>query len=190
MRYVVLFLFLCALSSTVRAQSFQAYAELGINASQIDGDDLAGYNQPGLRIGAHVAMPLDSSWLIRGGMVYSGKGSRHGERDLFFQILRVNYLELPLVAQYDLLEKVSITAGFTANYLIQAKVDGGGGFESIRDQFRDFDVCYTAGVMYQPFDNAAFSVSIINGLFSASSVDFFRNRSLAFSLFYQLSVGI
>ncbi|MEO0333845.1 MAG: hypothetical protein AAF223_19595, partial [Bacteroidota bacterium] len=118
--------------------------------------------------------------------VYSGKGSRHGERDPIFQILRVNYLELPLVAQYTLLEQVSLTGGFTANYLIQAKIDNGGGFVSVRDQFRNFDVCYTAGVMYQPFDNAIFSVSIINGLFSSSSLDFFRNRSLAFSLFYQL----
>ena len=186
MRYAILFLYLLVFSSATYAQSFDAYIELGINASQIDGDELAGYNQPGLRLGAHVALPLDSGWLVRGGMVYSGKGSRHGERDPLFQILRVNYLELPVVAQYALLEKVSLTAGFTANYLIQAKVDGGGGFESIRDQFRDFDVCYTAGVIYQPFDNVAFSVSIINGLFSASSVDFFRNRSLAFSLFYQL----
>ncbi|MEM6842597.1 MAG: outer membrane beta-barrel protein [Bacteroidota bacterium] len=185
MRHVGLFLYCFLLLSVARAQSFQAYAELGINASQIDGDDLFGYNQPGLRLGAHIAYPLDSGWLVRGGMVYSGKGSRHGERDPIFQILRVNYLELPLVAQYALLEQVSLSAGFTANYLIQAKVDGGGGFVSIRDQFRDFEICYTAGVMYQPFDNAAFSVSIINGLFSASSVDFFRNRSLAFSLFYQ-----
>jgi len=186
MRYAILFLCCFTHLSVVYAQSFDAYVELGINASQIDGDELAGYNQPGLRVGAHVALPLDSIWLVRGGIVYSGKGSRHGERDLLFQILRVNYLELPVVAQYALLDKVSLTAGFTANYLIQAKVDGGGGFESIREQFRNFDVCYTAGVMYQPFDNAAFSVSIINGLFSASSIDFFRNRSLAFSLFYQL----
>ena len=186
MRYAGLFLFLLSFSPIVYAQSFQAYAELGINASQIDGDELAGYNQPGLRIGAHVALPMDSSWLVRGGMVYSGKGSRHGERDPIFQILRVNYLELPLVAQYTLLEKVSLTGGFTANYLIQAKVDGGGGFTSIHDQFRHFDVCYNAGIMYQLFDNAAFSVSIINELFSSSSLDFFRNRSLAFSLFYQL----
>ncbi|MEM8969867.1 MAG: hypothetical protein AAGE93_25850, partial [Bacteroidota bacterium] len=92
MRYAGLFLCLLSFSSIVYAQSFQAYAELGINASQIDGDELAGYNQPGLRLGAHVALPMDSSWLIRGGMVYSGKGSRHGERDPIFQILRVNYL--------------------------------------------------------------------------------------------------
>ncbi len=189
MRYAILFLCCFTYSLAVDAQSFDAYVELGINASQIDGDELAGYNQPGLRLGAHVALPLDSGWLVRTGMVYSGKGSRHGERDPIFQILRVNYLELPIVAQYALLKQVSLTAGFTANYRIQARVDGGGGFESIRDQFRDFNVCYTAGVMYQPFDNAAFSISIINGLFSASSVDFFRNRSLAFSLFYELNTG-
>ena len=186
MRYIGLLLCGFVLFSEVRAQNFDAFAELGINASQIDGDELAGYNQAGLRLGAHIAWPLDSSWLVRGGMVYSGKGSRHGERDLIFQILRVNYLELPLVAQYALLEQVSLTAGFTANYLIQAKIDAGFGFERARDRFRDFDVCYTAGVMYQPFDNAAFSLSIVNGLFSASSIDFFRNRSLAFSLFFQL----
>ncbi|WKN46081.1 outer membrane beta-barrel protein [Tunicatimonas pelagia] len=186
MRYVGLFLCALSFSSIVYAQSFQAYAELGINASQIDGDDLFGYNQPGLRIGAHVALPLDSSWLVRGGMVFSGKGSRHGERDLIFQIIRLSYLELPLVAQYALLEQVSLTAGFTVNYLIGAQQDLGGGFESSRENYRNIDVCYTAGVVYKPFDNASFSISIINGLASASSLEFFRNRSLAFSLFYHL----
>jgi len=186
MRYVGLFLCWIVFSGGAYAQSFQGYAELGINASQIDGDALAGYNQPGVRLGVHVAFPLDSSWMVRGGLVYSGKGSRHGEFDPIFQILRVNYLELPLVVQYALLPKVSLSAGLTANYLIQAKVDAGFGFENSRESFTDFDFCYTAGVVYQPFDNAAFSISIINGLTSASPLQFFRNRSLAFSLFYQL----
>lgn len=189
MRYVGLFLCWIVFAGGAYAQSFQGYIELGINASQIDGDALAGYNQPGLRLGGHVALPLDSSWMIRGGLVYSGKGSRHGELDPIFQILRVNYLELPLVTQYALLEQVSLTAGFTANYLIQARIDSGLGYGTIREQFRDFDFCYTVGVVYQPFDNAAFSISIINGLTSASSIDFFRNRSLAFSLLYQLGGG-
>ena len=121
--------------------------------------------------------------------MYSGKVSRHGEFDPIFQILRVNYLELPIVVQYALLPKVSLSAGFTANYLIQAKVDAGFGFENSRESFTDFDFCYTAGVVYQPFDNAAFSISIINGLTSASPLQFFRNRSLAFSMFYRLRGG-
>ena len=189
MRYAGVLLCWFTFISSVQAQSFRAYAELGINASQIDGDDLSGYNQAGLRLGAHIAYPLDEGWWLRGGMVYSGKGSRHGKYDPGFLIWRLNYLELPVNIQYDLLEQVSLTAGLTANYLIQAKRDGGFGFEPAREGFRDFDFCYTAGVVYQPFDNAAFGITMINGLVSASPFQFFRNRSLAFSLFYQLGGG-
>lgn len=189
MRYAGVFLCLLMLISTTQAQSFRAYAELGINASQIDGDDMSGYNQAGLRLGAHIAYPLKEKWWLRGGMVYSGKGSRHGEYDPSFLILRLNYLELPVAVQYELLEQVSLTAGFTANYLIQAKQDAGFGFSPIRNRFRDFDFCYLASVQYQPFDNAGFAISVINGLTSSSSLEYFRNRSLAFSMFYQLGGG-
>lgn len=183
--YCTILLFL-AVCFTARAQSFQSQLVMGVNASQIDGDALWGYNKPGFLLGAIISYPFSDVVAAQTGIVYSEKGSRHGENDPQFFIWRLNYLELPWLIRLQAFEKVYFSAGLSINYLVASKTDVGYGFESRRTGLKDFDVCYTAGVVYQPFDRTAFQIRLANGLGSASYLEFYRNRSLSFAIVLDL----
>lgn len=169
------------------AQSFQSQLVIGINASQIDGDALGGYNKPGFLLGAMVAYPLSDIASVQSGLLYSQKGSRHGENDPFFFIWRLNYLEIPWLVRLHAFNKIYFSGGITANYFISSKTDTGSGFMSSRSGFKSFDFCYLAGVAYQPFDRTAFQIRVVNGLTSANRLEYYRNRSLSFSVLFNLN---
>ncbi len=166
------------------AQSFRAHAVLGLNATQIDGDGLWGYNQAGILGGVKVALPLSDAISLQAGMLYSSKGSRNGEYEPGFTIIRLSYLELPIELQVYLVNKVYLFGGLSPNYLINARSDLGFGFEPSRTGFRNFDLCFVAGVLYRFADNAGVQVRISDGLRSANTIRYLRNRSLSFALVY------
>ena len=166
------------------AQSFRAQAVLGLNATQIDGDALWGYNQAGILGGLKVALPLSDVISLQVGMLYSAKGSRNGEYEPGFTIIRLSYLELPVEIQGQLVNKVYLFGGLSPNYLINARSDLGFGFEPSRTGFRNFDLCFTAGVLYRFADNAGVQARITDGLRSANTLQYLRNRALSFALVY------
>lgn len=173
-----------SLFSSATAQSFRAQAVLGLNATQIDGDQLWGYNQAGILGGVKVALPLSDAITMQAGMLYSAKGSRNGEYEPGFTIIRLSYLELPVEIQGHLVDKVYLFGGLSPNYLINARSDTGFGFASSRTGFRNFDLCFVAGILYRFADNAGVQVRISDGLGSANRLRYLRNRALSFALVY------
>lgn len=170
--------------SSATAQSFRAHALLGLNATQIDGDNLWGYNQAGILGGVKVALPLSDAISVQAGMLYSAKGSRNGEYEPGFTIIRLSYLELPIEIQGQLVNKVYLFGGLSPNYLINARSDLGFGFEPNRTGFRNFDLCFVAGVLYRFADNVGVQVRVSDGLRSANTLRYLRNRALSFALVY------
>ena len=184
---VVVGLLELSLFSSATAQSFRAHALLGLNATQIDGDQLWGYNQAGILGGVKVALPLSDAITIQAGMLYSAKGSRNGEYEPVFRIIRLSYLELPIEIQGHLVNKVYLFGGLSPNYLINARSDIDFGFEPNRTGYRNFDLCFIAGILYRFADNAGVQVRISDGLRSANTLEYLRNRALSFALVYYFS---
>lgn len=191
---IYLLILLCLLPVVeIFAQKFEAQIQVGVNASQIDGDVLLGYNKPGLLIGPIVSFPFTDIFALQTGMLYSQKGSRSTQEQPFF-IQRLNYIEMPLAARFHAFEQLDFVAGITANYLINAKADDGRGFSDNRNPdpqnpntgFKDFDFCYMAAVNYVPFERTTFQVRLVNGFFNAHQSAYQRNRSLSFSVLFCL----
>ena len=172
--------------STALAQSFQAQAVIGLNAAQIDGDGLWGYNQAGILGGVKVALPLSDAISVQAGMLYSAKGSRNSELEPF-SIWRLTYLELPIEIQGRIVNQVYLFGGLSPNYLIKARQENTTGLRTDRRGYRSLDLCFVAGILYRFADNAGVQARISNGLMSASEVQFLRNRVLSFALLYYFS---
>lgn len=181
---VSLFIFSSIFTS---AQNFQSQLVAGINASQIDGDNLWGYNKPGFLLGAMVSYPFSDLFSAQSGLLYSQKGSRHGENDPLFFIWRLNYVEIPALVRLHAFDKIYFSAGLTANYFISSKTDTGSGFMSSRTGFKNFDFCYLAGITYKPFDRTAFQIRIVNGIGSSNQFRYLQNRTLSFSILLDLT---
>ncbi len=168
------------------AQKFEAHLQIGVNASQIDGDALVGYNKPGFLVGPIVCFPFTEVFALQTGILYSQKGSRYGKNDPNNFIQRLNYIELPLAAKFHTFEQVDFVGGITANYLINAKSDDGTGFAENSSGFENFDVCYVAAVNYAPFERTSFQIRFVNSLANIREDRFFKNRTLSFSVLFCL----
>ncbi len=83
----------------VDAQRFKAGFNLGINASQVDGDDLNGYNKIGLNAGANVSYSIIGTLFeLNVEFLFSQRGSQSLLIPYQYEPLRyltINYVELP-----------------------------------------------------------------------------------------------
>jgi opacity protein-like surface antigen len=138
-------------------QKFQGGFILGMNAAQIDGDLLYGYNKPGLQLGAAIDYPYRPKVTLRLELLYCQRGSQDGfafggdARDRLRTSL--DYASIPIIAEYKLLfnensgmYKIRIYPGLAYSYLIDGTSPSG----SLKDDksIRNSDFSYLAGISY------------------------------------------
>jgi hypothetical protein len=106
------------------AQRFIGGLTAGVNLSQIDGDRLAGFHQPGLNAGARVAAVLGERWQLSVEMLYSQQGARRSRYDdpgAALDNIRLNYVEAPFMLHFKEW-KLLASAGLSYARLINARV--------------------------------------------------------------------
>jgi len=156
-RLFTLFAFLGLLATNSHAQrGFDLYLVAGMNAAQIEGDNLAGYHKPGLHTGLKAGFQLQDKWELNMEMLFSQKGSRASRNQSlggFVQTTTLNYLEFPVYVTYNdwFIEdegyyKVGFHAGLAYSYLVRVKsanalIVGLG-------NFKNFDMSAFAGAYY------------------------------------------
>lgn len=114
---------LCCITLTLTAQNkFDASVIFGINSSQIEGDNLAGYDKLGLNGGVRVGYEVYPGVDAAIELLYSQRGAQNKRRDNSIEKIKIDlrYLEIPLLAsikdwyvEEDDYHKVRIDAGFS-----------------------------------------------------------------------------
>ena len=97
MKLFILTIFLSLLFGKSYAQPperIKAKIIMGLMGSQIDGDDLGGYNHPGLILGMAMEMRLAKKLSFQPEIMYNQKGARSTDRSLYYMVARLNYLDL------------------------------------------------------------------------------------------------
>jgi len=150
---VVTFLSFLLFSHTVSAQIRNAVI-LGASASQIDGDGLGGFDKAGLVFGGSSNFKVTDKFSFQPEILWLQKGSKTTNQDslLFFK-WRLNYISVPVLLNYRIQERFTLQAGLTADFLIDAKLDDGGGFYDRTEELERFDPNYTFGFEYKIGDN-------------------------------------
>jgi hypothetical protein len=103
---------------------FKASGIVGLNLSQIDGDLLTGFDQPGLHAGMHVSAILSERWELGVELLYNQQGSR---RNLYsnslsiYDKIRLNVVEAPVMILFNEW-KFQLGAGLSYARIINAKV--------------------------------------------------------------------
>lgn len=95
-------LFFSMSSQPLNAQNrFKGGAILGFNASQMDGDQAAGYHKVGLNAGLRAIILLQPKMDISLDLLYSQRGSRTMEYESpEFRAVTLHYLEVPVLFHY------------------------------------------------------------------------------------------
>jgi len=125
MRGILFLVMLIILGSvSVSAQRFNGGIQAGIAGSQVDGNQLSGYNKAGLFGGVFTSYSLAKSISLQLELNYIEKGSRENptENNNFSEFkIKLNYIEIPLLFRYTLpnkFRKAGIDLGFSYGRLL------------------------------------------------------------------------
>lgn len=179
----ILIICLCGLSF---GQGIKVEAIAGFNASQIDGDQMAGFNKLGILVGGAAGVELRDNFNVQFRLLYSQKGSRNSENDPIFQVNRINYLDFPLVFIFEPKEHIFLEAGLQVSYLTSAKIDDGFGFGQFRDQFEQTPYGFILGAAYE-FERIKLRLNFQRSLSNLTKIPGYLDRTLSFSLVYALN---
>jgi len=149
------FIFTIALISfclLTNAQSFNFGLSGGLIGSQVNGDQFRGYNKLGFMGGISVNRTIyDNDFQMEFNFIQ--KGSRKNQNpdagDFTTYIMRLNYIEIPVLYKYKLHQHLSIHGGLKLAYLINSKEFDNYGLITANPgipDFRDFDYSVFAGM--------------------------------------------
>lgn len=121
---VIIYFFISA--GPLFSQSIKGGLIAGFNMSQVDGDEVYGYHKYGLNTGAMAIIPLDEKFSISLEILYNQKGSY--QRPWFSDDsangaykLILNYLDVPVLFQYEDKKVIKFGTGFSWGRLVEFK---------------------------------------------------------------------
>ena len=145
---------------------FKAGVVVGMNAAQVDGDDIAGFNRIGLNAGVRAAAVFHEKMQMSMELLYSQKGSRgrvHPDFPQTFVNIRLDYAEVPIMFNY-IDWRIHFSAGFSYARLLNV-LDEKGGIERIPpDFYRKDDISILFGVTYYATKNLGFNAGYTRAL--------------------------
>jgi len=176
--YALFFLLTCFIQKAI-SQKFNSGFQLGLNTSQITGDNLAGYNKAGLTAGIWVNRQLSERLSIWMELSYLPKGSKMLNRPSDsipdYYRLHLNYIEVPLSINYRLLPKMSLEMGISCGaYISHSEEDVNGDLSGIygpREQFKRTDLSFNAGLNWHFNSKWMFNVRNANSIFPVRNHD-------------------
>lgn len=122
---------------------------LGILGAQIDGDQLGGFDKPGMVAGMAMEMKLANRFSFQPEIAYSQKGARSNSKSLYFAIIRLSYINLNGTFNFYIKDNIALQGGLYYGILFRAKADGGGGFVDAANVYKKTDLGYLVGVDYR-----------------------------------------
>ncbi|MCX6271992.1 MAG: porin family protein [Bacteroidetes bacterium] len=205
MKKIVCYVLLFVLPFIAAAQAFQGGLLLGVVGSQVAGDMYSGFNKVGFTAGGYVNLKLSQRYKVQLEMEYIQKGSRHNsdpnQGDLIDYRLNVNYIEVPLLLRYDLMERISAEAGLGMAFLVSHK-ETINGYDMSKGAttpgFRSSNLSIMGGVSYSFYERYCIGFradSSVLTMRKGSGTGFVRRFTndwgqfhdlLVFSLYYKL----
>ena len=148
-------------SVALNAQRFKGGALVGFNASQVDGDSWAGYYKTGLLLGAFVNTDFRDNFGGQLEIKYSGKGASTHPDSPVIQKIKLNYIDIPVIATYRPIRPLQIETGISFNYLYNGEIYDGDWFD-IFDYFErkpnKIESSFLVGLNYTFFKSFDFNI--------------------------------
>jgi len=185
--------------TAVNAQEVEFGIKGGINLATITGDDFVNFdNRTCFHFGAVVEIGISENFSFQPELLYSCQGSDYGVDDtsfvdtkaaLFNGTIKVDYLNVPLMAKYYVSEGLSLEAGPQLGFLISATDEFEGEEEDIKDFVKGIDFGVNFGLGYKLDGGLNFGARYNLGLSNANDDEdlsdiTFKNGVFQFSLGY------
>ena len=156
------------ISFSIYGQDFNGGVLGGINATQVFGDNYSGPNKAGLYLGVFVNRYFSNRSSIQLELDYIQKGSRKnpdgstGDYDTY--LLRLNYIELPVLYKYDFAEKGTLETGLSLGVLVYSYEEANGSTAVSGEDFSSVDFSFNLGVYYTLATNLRINLRLSNSI--------------------------
>jgi hypothetical protein len=141
---------------SLQAQRFTGGLSAGLIASQVDGDTYKGYDKAGITAGGWVNLSMTEHSAFQVGLNYIQKGSRHNpdydKGDNHFLLIRLGYVEMPLLYQYIMKNRFYLETGPSIGVLLHSFTDANDGSTTgilADNAFRLLDISANFGIGYR-----------------------------------------
>ena len=190
MKTYSLFLFLIFTGLTVSAQDVHPHFGIkgGVNIANLNLDsdaDLA--SKTSFYLGALAHLHISQHFAIQPELMYSGQGAKYDETDTK---INLNYINLPILAQYMTGSGFRLQTGPQVGALVSAKVKDDDNSTDIKDEYKKIDFSWVFGASYVSNSGLGIDARYNLGLSNINDgADKIKNRVFQVGLFYQFSVS-
>ena len=175
-----LFLLIASISFLpINAQNFGGGLVLGLSSSQVNGDDLGGFNKAGILMGIFTNKLIYSSINFQIEMNFIMKGSDNKNmtkiehKDYNRPDITLSYIEIPLLLQYQQNNLLDIESGILFGYLINGYYnDLNGKLNSDINPFIKYDIGLLVGLTYKYSEKIYFNTRISNSIIPIGQEDY------------------
>lgn len=196
--------------SAAQSQELRLGAKAGVNFSSISGD--AAGDQSGLtsfHIGALVEIPINEKFSVQPELLYSSQGAFQEVsfnagvgRNSYESTIKLDYINIPIMAKYYVIEGLSIEAGPQFGVLVSAKseveeFEGGKSKsydEDVKDFYKTLDIGLGLGAAYRLNNGIFFSARYVLGISKILNTDnvdgdFYSSNFKQHNNVFQVSLG-
>ncbi len=160
------------------SQNFNGGIILGVNTSQVGGDNLSGFQKIGPIIGIFSNKSITPKLNLQFEMYYIRKGSNNPEinnsQNTYYLVpnITTKYIETPLTVNYQLKKQILIEGGIMTAYLIDGYYnDLYGKINYTNPIFQKYDIGLIFGVNYKYSENISLNARISNSIFPIGQED-------------------
>jgi len=187
------------LPMATNAQSFKASIIGGINASQVSGDELGGFNKAGVMFGGSAILPVTPKSDVAMELLFIQKGSKtptsKDNSNTVYYKMSLNYLEVQINYTYHASKKIGLHVGPTFGVLVGEKEEDIAGELTERPEFQKTEIGIAGGLSFHFSEKVGLYMRLSNSLLPirkmGADTKYFKsgqyNSGLAFSLTYTFS---
>ncbi|WP_343487001.1 porin family protein [Allomuricauda sp. d1] len=186
MKKLIVFAVLVAFGQTMgSAQDVQFGAKAGLNFATLQ-PELTD-SRTAFHLGAMAEISLTDVFSVQPELLYSGHGAKDQNDSDNNEIFKVDYLALPILAKYYVVDGLSVEAGPQLGFLLSSKQEDNGETDDLKDITKSTDFGFALGVGYKLDSGLNFGVryylgSDVNDIDTDSEE--FKNRVLQLSIGY------
>lgn len=172
--------------STAKAQQTHFGLKAGVNLSSVEIDNGDDYNsKAGIHVGGLAHIHISQHFALQPELIYSMQGGKDEDDDDVK--LKLNYINIPLLAQYMTLDGFRLQTGPQIGFLTSAKSKVGDVERSVKDDLSSVDFSWTFGAGYLFPSGFGVDARYNHGISNISDDESFeaKNRVFQFGLFYQ-----
>ena len=187
MKSIFLFLFLIPVVAKAQFDRIDYGVAGGLNISNIKGEFSFknSKNRTSFYFGGFAEVPVTGPLGIRSELLYSAVGAKT-ESLLSDVIWKLSYINIPIMAQYEVLESLNLMTGIQTGVLLSAKSK----FESsnpelelsITDEYKTFDFSWVIGAEYRLEMGLGLNIRYNLGLTDTDDTGFVETKNRVFQI--------